>query len=223
MTRERLLKRVDELLEQGNGVLATRHHSSDGYAEYVDAGMIKGFRSAALSFIERVYGGKHPHYREFDKVVDGFNALDAEMGVSILQSIRDEIAGDWLFSIKGLITAEVFADFIDMANYLLEQEYKDAAAVIAGSVLEEHLRQLCQSNGIDVTITTGSEFKPKKADRLNADLAAAEVYTKLDQKAVTMWLDLRNKAAHGHYSEYNNEQVQNMISGITEFMARLQA
>ena len=221
MTRDRLLKRVDELLQQGKAVLATRQRSSDGYAEYVDSGKIKGFRSAVLSFIERMYGATHSHYKEFDKVVNAYHPSDAEMGISILQSIRDEIAGDWLFSIKGLITAEVFADFIDMANYLMEQDYKDAAAVIVGSVLEEHLRQ--QSNNIDIAIASAVDVKPKKADRLNSDLAAADVYTKLDQKAVTMWLDLRNKAAHGQYTEYNKEQVRTMISGITEFMARLPA
>lgn len=223
MTRDRLLKRVDELLQQGKAVLASRHHSSDGYVEYVDSGKIKGFRSAALSFIERVYGTPHSHYREFDKTVDGYYPSDVEIGISILQSVRDEIAGDWLFSIKGLITAEVFADFVGMANYLMEQDYKDAAAVIAGSVLEEHLRQLCRSNNIEVDIETASGIKPKKADRLNADLASAEVYSKLDQKAVTLWLDLRNKAAHGQYAKYNKEQVASMISGVTEFMARLPA
>ena len=105
MTRDRLLSRVDELLQQGKAVLATHQTSSDGYGEWVDAGKIKGFRAAALSFIERIYGTKHSHYREFDKVVDGYSPSDAKQGISILESIRDELAGDWLFSIKSLITA----------------------------------------------------------------------------------------------------------------------
>ena len=196
---------------------------SPGIPGRFNAGKIKGFRAAALSFIERIYGTKHSHYREFDKVVDGYSPSDAKQGISILESIRDELAGDWLFSIKSLITAEVFADFIEMTQYLMEQNYKDAAAVIAGSVLEEHLRQLCLKNNIEIEIKTAHDVKPKRADRLNADLAAADIYTKLDQKAVTMWLDLRNKAAHGHYSEYNKDQVRSMISGITEFMVRLPA
>lgn len=221
MTRDRLLSRVDELLALGKEVLATRRSGSQGHREYVDAGKIRGFRSAVLSFIERTYSPTHTHYREFDKAVDGTYPSDAESGLAILQSIRGEIAGDWLFSIKGLITAEVFADFIDMANYLLGQGYKDPAAVIAGSVLEEHLRQLCQRNRIETDVRTEADVRPKKADRLNADLASADVYSKLDQKAVTMWLDLRNKAAHGQYAEYNSDQVRNMVSGIIEFMARV--
>lgn len=214
-----LVIRVGQLIDQGKGVLATRH-SLHRYGECVDPGKIKGFRSAALSFIERVYGKDHTHYTEFSSVVDGYLPEDVEMGVSILESIKNELDGGWLFSIKSLITSEVFADFLEMSNYLLEQDYKDPAAVVAGSLLEGHLRQLCSSNGIAVESESQGIKKPRKADSLNSDLAKLNVYNKLDQKAVTMWLDLRNKAAHGHYDQYNKDQVSNMIQGITEFMAR---
>lgn len=119
------------------------------------------------------------------------------------------------------MTAEVFTDYIEMAEYLLEEEYKDAAAVIAGSTLEEHLRQLCKKNGIPVVRQKDGKDVPMKADQVNADLAKAGVYTMLDQKLVTAWLDLRNKAAHGEYNGYNADQVKAMIAGITEFMARV--
>ena len=36
---------------------------------------------------------------------------------------------------------------------------------------------------------------------MNNDLACGNSYTKLDQKSVTAWLDLRNRAAHGRYGE----------------------
>ena len=127
-----------------------------------------------------------------------------------------------MFTVKGLIAAELFADFLEMADHLLQQGYKDPAAVIIGSVLEEHLRQLCNANSISTESKNNKGILiPKKADRLNSDLAKENVYSKLDQKAVTMWLDLRNKAAHGKYDEYTSEQVTNMYSGITEFMARM--
>ena len=63
--------------------------------------------------------------------------------------------------------------------------------------------------------------KPKKADSMNNDLASAGAYSKLDQKNVTAWLDLRNKAAHGHYGEYNTDQVQALLLGVREFAARV--
>jgi hypothetical protein len=215
-----LVQRVDQLLDLGTGVVATIHKGAYGL-EWVDTGRIKGFRSAALSFIERVYGSQHSHYREFSASVDGSTPNHANAGIAILEAIRGEIAGGWLFSIKGLISAEIFSDFLEMADYLLSQDYKDPAAVIGGSVLEEHVRQLCLKNEIDVGIESGGKVRPKKADTLNSELAKAGVYSKLDQKAVTTWLDLRNKAAHGEYNEYTKDQVLNMLHGIIEFLSRM--
>jgi hypothetical protein len=69
-------------------------------------------------------------------------------------------------------------------------------------------------------VDSSGKANPKKADLLNAELTKSHVYNNLDQKAVSAWLDLRNKAAHGRYGEYNDKQVENMIQGVTEFMAR---
>jgi hypothetical protein len=107
-----------------------------------------------------------------------------------------------------------------MAQHLLDEGYEDAAAVIAGSSLEAHLKQLCQKNNIDTETTVSSRIEPKKADLINSELTKAEAYTKLDQKSITAWLDLRNKAAHGKYEEYSKEQVSIMISGIRGFLTR---
>jgi hypothetical protein len=87
-------------------------------------------------------------------------------------------------------------------------------------VLEEHLRKLCGKHNVDIVKTDGS---PKKADSLNSDLAAAGGYSKLEQKNVTGWLDLRNKGAHGKYSEYEKEHVALMLQGVRDFAARYPA
>ncbi len=73
-----------------------------------------------------------------------------EYAVGILTAIRSELAGGWLTTTRGLISAEIFADFLEMAEYLLTERYKDAAAVIIGGVPEEHLRQLAARAQIPV-------------------------------------------------------------------------
>ena len=221
---EKLLNRLEQVENLGRAALATTRSSEFG-GRYVVSGKADGFKAASLSFIERVYGKDHSYYESFNistKSAGDYYPSNIESGLEILSSIRQEIEGDWLFTFKGLVAAELFADFLEMADHLLTQGYKDPAAVIIGSVLEEHLRQLCSANAIDIEFENNEGILiPKKADRLNSDLAKEDVYSKLDQKAVTMWLDLRNKAAHGKYDEYKSEQVANMYSGITEFMARL--
>ncbi len=209
-----LLKRLDQLLEG---------YSTGGQynVDYVKSPEMAGFRSTSLSFIERVFGEAHPHFKQFLKKTDNDFRNDAEEGIEILKAIRAEIAGGWLVSVKGLVAAEVFADFLEMAEHLLEAGYKDPAAVMIGSVLEEHLRQLCLKMEMPVEEVRNGKTFPIKADRLNGDLAKREVYSKLDQKQVTAWLDLRNNAAHGKYDAYNQEQVKQFLSSLTEFMTRV--
>lgn len=220
MNTEDLLKRVAELIQMGSDVLSTKRPLQGSILFQVAEGPIRGFRTASLSFIQKTYGSEHPHFVEFSKHVNGTFDSDAEVGLSILKVIREEISGGWLTSLKTLVTAEVFADFVEMAEHLLGAGYKDAAAVIAGGVLEEGLRQLCRRSGVEVDQEIEGKLVPKKADRLNADLAKVDAYNRLDQKAVSAWLDLRNKAAHGRYPEYESAQVDLMIKGIADFLAR---
>jgi len=215
---KKIIERVEQLIQQGNSVLSTQ--KKNGVFDFVDFGEMKGFRSAVLSFIERIYGKNHTYYNEFNSVVSSESHSDVEAGLSMLNSIRDEISGGYLFTLKGLFTAEIFSDFLEMSKYLLNQGYKDPAAVMIGSVLEEHLRQLAIKNEIPTEIEKDDKLIIKKADRLNSDLSKEEVYSKLDQKAIIAWLDLRNKAAHGKYEEYTKEQVSLMLHGVIDFLTR---
>ena len=119
------------------------------------------------------------------------NAYNIPHVAGILGALRAAYASGYLATVAELIHADVFADFLEMADYLMAEGYKDAAAVIVGSVLEEHLRQLCARHTIAVSV--GS--KPKKADSLNSELGSKGALSKLDQKSVTAWFDLRNKAS----------------------------
>jgi hypothetical protein len=134
----------------------------------------------------------------------------------VLQGLKADIEAGYMQTVEELVHADVFADFIAMAEELVGKNYKDAAAVITGSVLEEHLRKLAGKHGI----ATQVGGKPVKADTLNAELVKASAYNKLTQKSVTAWLDLRNNAAHGHYDEYDRAQVEAMIRDVRSVMER---
>jgi len=147
------------------------------------------------------------------------NVYNLQILPGILKALRSDYEEGHLQAIHELIHADIFADFLEMADYLLEENYKDPAAVLAGGVLEEHLRKLCHK--YDIRTTKGN--RPKKASSLNEELKGAHVYSTLDQKNVTAWLDLRNKAAHGKYEEYKKEQVKLMVQGIRDFISRYSA
>jgi len=52
---------------------------------------------------------------------------------------------------------------------------------------------------------------------MNADLAKAGVYNVLVQKRVTTLADIRNKAAHGDITGFNDADVSDMIAQIERF------
>jgi hypothetical protein len=141
--------------------------------------------------------------------------------VGILRALRDDYEAGYLRGVEELIHADMFADFLEMAEELLRSKYKDAAAVIAGSVLEEQLRKLALRN----EIATERNGRAVQASALNEGLGRAEqnraaVYNKLTQKSVTAWLDLRNSAAHGRYGEYNASQVEGLSGEVRGFLER---
>ncbi|MFB3922096.1 MAG: hypothetical protein ACE145_10260 [Terriglobia bacterium] len=138
---------------------------------------------------------------------------------AILRAMKADFMSGNLRSIQELVHADLFGDFLEMATHLLEEGYKDPAAVLAGGVLEEQLRKLSSKHGVS-TVQGG---RPKKAETMNSELASANAYSKLDQKNITAWLDLRNKAAHGKYSEYAAQQVSLLIQSIRDFLTRVPA
>jgi hypothetical protein len=221
MTLSDLQTRIDQLLAQGENAVNNARMGTLTRLLCMQAEEYAGFRAAGLAFIESTFGREHSYYREFDKGLHDALVSSGKCGLGVLTAIRDQIKGGWIETTKGLVTAEVFADFLEMAEHLLDQKYKDPAAVVVGSVLEEHLRLVCTACSLPVESISGGKAIPLKADTLNADLARAGKYSKLDQKQVTAWLDLRNKAAHGKYLEYTNEQVVLMLAGVRDFVSRV--
>jgi hypothetical protein len=146
-----------------------------------------------------------------------YNHLILPAALGALEALKADYEAGNLASLPELIHAELFADFLEMAEHLLGSGYKDAAAVIAGSTLEGHLRQLAAKTG---SPSTDGDGRPLNANRLNADLAKVDAYDKTDQKSVTAWLGLRNDAAHGSYGSYEAGQVGPMIAGIRDFIRR---
>lgn len=214
---EPILKRIDLLIAKGKGVAL-----ADSDEDYADYASYTEFRTQSLSFLRSFVGHNHTYSTSFNERVHPVKHFqeNLEVGIKILLALREDIEKGYLQSFREIVHAEVFSDFIEMAEHLLEKGYKDASAVITGSVLEEHLRQLATKGGIDLTQTDakGKTF-PKKAETLNADLSKEQIYTSLRQKQITAWLAIRNSAAHGKYGEYDQKEVENMIKAIVDFMA----
>jgi len=216
---ESFLTQLDEVLQE---FAALRKRSQHDDISDLPVGEVVRFVTRARAAIHRVAGKPSVYVEQCEEIMKrgGYPGYLARQLVGVLESLRTDTSLGYLKSQRELLHGELFGDFLEMAQHLLGEGYKDAAAVIAGSSLEAHLRQMCQKSGIPTEVKSGGGVTPKKADRLNADLAGGDVCSKLDQKNVTAWLDLCNKAAHGLYDQYSAAQVALLISGIRDFITR---
>jgi hypothetical protein len=204
----------------GNNAYSSVKNDRNGYG---DTRSILAFLTSARAVVIRVSGKESTYTKNLEEIMsrDWDDSSKIEYILGVLQSLFEDFNSGYLVSYSELIHGELFGNFLEMADHLISEGYKDAAAVISGSTLEEHLRQLCKKNGINIERTDSKgNIIPLKADKMNSDLSSSGVYKILDQKNVTAWLDLRNKAAHGKYNEYTKEQVLLMISGIRDFITR---
>lgn len=216
------LKQLDDLIAKYNDM--RKRSKYDDLSDLQDSELLS-FITAGLAALNRISGPSSIYVTEVKRNIEEMHWSNVSQKVPFvigaLNALREDIASGYLTSLQELIHASIFADFLEMAEYLLKENYKDAAAVLIGGVLEEHLRKLCIKHDIPIDFRDSKdELRPKKADTINADLGNKELYSKLDQKQVTTWLDLRNKAAHTKYSSYTQEQVEFFLHGLQDFMIR---
>lgn len=173
----------------------------------------------AIAAIHRITGENSTYSKEVIKVQNKDPELHVHTSsiIGIVMALKNDLDNGYLHSFVEVIHGDIFSDFLEMATYLNDSKYKDASAVIAGATLENHLKQLSNKHSISLMDING---RSKKASLLNDELTKAGVYDKLDSKNVVAWLDLRNKAAHGSYGDYNIDQVKLLISNIQNFITR---
>ncbi|MBE0418371.1 MAG: hypothetical protein IBX63_11455 [Coriobacteriia bacterium] len=210
----RFVAQLDDVLEEYEREAAFINEPNGGYAA---ARSSTRFLTRARAVIERIAGPGSAYRDQCDDVLseNAVEAWKASRLVGVLESLRADVAAGYLEAVSQLIHGEVFGDFLDMAEHLQHEGYKDAAAVVAGSALEAHLRTLCDQAGIE----RESNGRVHKADRMNADLARSGVYSGIDQKNVTSWLGLRNDAAHGNYESYTADQVRLLVASVRDFIS----
>lgn len=172
--------------------------------------------------IVRIVGEKSEYYKDTESTLKRTNIPQGTKLRNIIGTVtalKSDLQNDYLKSFSDIIQSEVFSDYLEMAEHLLNEGYKDPSAVLVGSTLEVHLRELCVKQNIDIEVTNNKNILiPKKADLMNADLAKAGVYSTAYQKQIIAWLGIRNSAAHGQYSNYSKEEISLMLQGIRQFI-----
>jgi hypothetical protein len=144
----------------------------------------------------------------------------AEQLVAIVEALRDDYREGAMKTVEELVHADLFGDFLDLATELSAKRFLGPAAVVAGSVLEEHLRKLASKHSIE---TRDEKGRPKSVETLSVELRNAEAFAEVQRKTVVAWYAWRSEAAHGRFDGLVDSDIDRMIEGIRDFVARYPA
>ena len=141
----------------------------------------------------------------------------------IIHGLKDDYEAGMLGDLARIIETNVVSDYLGQAQQLLGEgivgnfDYVPAA-VLAGAVLEDAMRRLCQRQTppIDINRPNGD---PKTLSTYIDDLKKANVYNEAKAKQLRAVVATRNHAAHGEFGEFNRQDVEQMLLIVQNFLA----
>ena len=205
---EIIKRRFNELALKADKVSQTR---GGEYNNYVDHELFYDWGTSVLSLLQQSFGESSIHYRNFLEKYQDFDYYFSSFAKcrGIFSAAKEDHEAGYLFNFRSLVKAEVLDDALEQAEELLDAGYKDPSCVLIGVSLEIALKDLCSRNNVS----------DGKMDRMNVELRKKNVYNMVKQKQITAWADLRNKAAHGDWSAYNEADVRNFLQGTRQFIS----
>ena len=216
-SKEEILARLNALIEKTKNVLRTQKAAPDVLPGYNTGRMILDFeafsewQTQSSAYLSNLLGPDSIYVQKFNAQVEHAHPGDVSIGKGILKAVKEDVEGGYLKRIEALVSADIFSDFLDMTEYLLEEGYKDPAASLIGAVLENGLRKICTNRGITVK-------SKEDISSLNQKLADGKTYTRLTQKELQVWNDIRNNADHGYFGQYTAQNVKDMHKGVRGFL-----
>ncbi len=204
--REDIILKFHELIQKSENV-CQEFNERDGV---ISGNLYFHVRTSALNLLARITSEDSFYVRELRdmKTVNAFTMK------GILEAALVDYTQGFMADHKLLVSAEVFADFLVQAEILLDNDYKDAAAVIIRAVLEDSLRRVCDANRI-------ASDKRDGVHQLSEKLFKANVLTKVQYELVEGMKEVGNAAAHGRFADYGIEDVRRFHEFVLSLLATI--
>ena len=178
----------------------------------VDRGLYYAWKTSVEFLMRNIAGEQNTYCTKVKGIGDTSYTVNFNSIWHLLIQFENELKLDLLGDTENLVRAEVFTDFLEMAQHLLETGYKDPAAVLVSTVLENGLRRIAGKH--DIVVKDKDDISS-----LNTKLGDAKAYSQLDRSQIQTWKKLRDSATHGKYDEYTKPKVEAMLEGVHRFLA----
>ncbi len=238
LLQKKYIARFDELIEVGESILSSvkmipgRRHESFVTGEYsqgpdkqvADWDAFLKWRTNCVSLLSLVIPQDHVH----QGIVKSYNKLSnsgdhVRWGLAAMKGLKEDLEKDLLGDLVSQVEGGVAADYMGQAEKLLKEGQSGKfdhvpAAVLTGAVLEKTLRTLCDQQQPPIP-TIKANGEPKTLNPLIDDLKKAGLFNEAKAKQLRAWADTRNHAAHGEFDQFNRNDVEQMITGVNNYLA----
>ena len=214
---EIMKRRIANLVERNASGLANPDEGMAGHARQTRENKRSGWCAAALNVVYQLCPNPESAYRKRAETIASrydLGEIDyVQVGelTCLLTNLLEDAESGALVSVADRAAAETFDDFLDHAKQYLSRGMKNESGVIAGVVFEDSLRRICRKCGI-------SE-KGKKLDSLTTTLAKGDILSPTKAKRARACADVRTKATHAQWDEFDIEDVRSTIEFTEELIA----
>lgn len=212
----RYAERLRELVEEGKRVAQLEKPSSVGpFIQNAEKAQVLSWLTKGRNIMETALGNQSPHLRHFENLIpksgisNVIHAHEVYDFVGVLEAALSDLENGFLTGQEFFIAGEVFDSILEQAKYLVQNNYKDPAAVLARVVLEDALKRIARTEGVD---------ENQKASIINDELKKKSRFSQPQWRFIQGWLDIGNAAAHGKFGEYTEDDVIKMIEDVERFL-----
>lgn len=204
--KEKILQKYTQLISDIDSVIWGAGEN------WPDTTVVTRVITEAMNLIRKTCGESSDYYTRLKEITKekNYHPNEATQYKGVIEAAYNDYK-DGFANLDSFVRAEIFEDFLSMAEYLLSEGYYVPAASLVGGVLEDSLRKLCGKNNISYPDKT-------KINSLNTDLAKAGIYNALVSKEIIAKADIRNNADHGKAKEFTEQDVKNMVEWVRRFI-----
>ncbi len=123
---------IDEIVKTGDEII--QKAISTGYSlEGKELAKVASWVTRLGQIIRKLYGTESQQFVNYSEALktDNFYSIHSEWNAHISQilgiaySIKHDVEKQLIFNIRSLLQADIFADFLEMGEYLLKEGYKE--------------------------------------------------------------------------------------------------
>ncbi len=214
-------KRINELLEHGNVLIAKIPHNEDGSVWYwccEDDNLheYQAWIASVVNIVRIIAPPDTIFHSEFNRLLSN---KDMQRGVPVqilhkifglLMSLKEEVERGLLKQAEYIFTASTFDDFLDHAADYHKADKKVESAVLASAVFEDTIRKIAVKNELKEPVAA--------VEQLINELVKAGVLTPVKSKRAKSYAAVRNSALHARWEDFDIKDVGQMIQGTRELI-----